>query len=632
MGYKNVSISQNSQVFAPCTASVSKACSAFDPCSKCGAYCPDREDPCSEITKGFWTVAFCKLKDTLHIAGGLVTGANVYVADTPEVTVTGDGAILASFGCTSGSGPGNGTGNSINGAGGGAGHGGIGGNGTFGFNQTAEGGVSYGSERRPCENGSGGGSGEQEQPGGRGGGTILMGSKNSPVSRIYLEGKISANGQNAQSSSSSGGGGGSGGSILFFADSFSSDPKSVVSAMGGNASFSGGGGGGGGGRIHFEWTVDQEREREDILGYGYHGPPIVPCNVSVDGGVGSKNGTSGGGGTETTIQCPKGRTGIFCAYCPLGTYKDVEGPSPCKPCQAIPRKANYTQAYGITSYPCSYGCYSYNLRSDCALPNALLDLITRVFGGTLRFIGIFWGFVLLTALISGSIKSGLTKGGRKRNRTPRGLKPFFMPDKFSTGTHSPLLESLDEVLTNEESVSMDHYEDFTLRIHFEGTGSVHDPWKLNDAPPQQLKKNMIIESQYLHFVDSCNAITMSEGIDQLGVFGLLKILCPPIAWKWKNRHRKVVLDNLQYFIESEEGHCFLRSARSRALLDVLRFGHSKDLTLAYFDLHITIHELQSSIKNARHIKFSNQERLHQKVSLLACHSSLTFQVFPGKVF
>ena len=612
MGFTNVSISQNSKVLAPCSASVSKACSAFDPCSQFGAACPTHENPCSENTKGFWTVSFCKISDTLHLDGGLVTGSNIFVEDTPQISVTGGGEILASNGCPPGAGPGNGTGNSINGAGGGAGHGGLGGNGTFG-DQTAAGGISYGSKSRPCENGSGGGSGEQ--PGGRGGGTIMMGSQNKPINEIYLDGKISANGQNAVSSNAisagGGGGGGSGGSILFYATSFSSEQDSVISAMGGNATYYGGGGGGGGGRVHFEWTVQKGKDSDSP---DAQGPTIVPCNVSVGGGEGAYNGSSGGTGSETTISCPKGRTGVFCAYCPIGTYKDVEGPSECKLCQPIPRKANYSVAFGGTQYPCSYGCYTYNLRSDCALPNELLDFIDKVFGGELRFIGIFWGFILTTALVSGSIKSGLKSRARKSKRYGNKWQTqFVMPDQHPT--MSPLLESLDEVLTREEAASHTNYGDFTLRIHFEGTGSVHDPWKLNDIPPPELKKSMIIEGEYLKFVDSCNRITMSEGIDQLGVFGILKLLCPPIAWKWKNRHRKVVLENLQYFIESEEGHSFLRSARSRALLDVLTFGHSPDLTLAYFDLHVTIHELQSSIKNAQLHKSSSNDLLMSKLPL-----------------
>ncbi|QDZ21840.1 hypothetical protein HOP50_06g43810 [Chloropicon primus] len=612
VGYKNVSVAQNSQVLAPCSPSVSKACAAFNPCSQFGATCPKQESPCQENTKGFWTVSFCKISDMLHIAGGLVTGSNIYVVDTPAVSVTDDGAILASSGCPPGAGPGNGTGNSINGAGGGAGHGGDGGNGTFG-DQTAAGGLSYGSKGRPCENGSGGGSGEQ--PGGKGGGSILMGSKQNPMDEIYLDGKISANGENAVSSNAysagGGGGGGSGGSILFYATSFSSAKASIITARGGNATYYGGGGGGGGGRVHFDWTVDNgdvgNRPIRRI-------PAIIPCNVSVDGGEGSKNGSSGWHGTETTISCPVGRTGVFCAFCPLGTYKDSEGPGPCKPCQAIPRKANYSVAIGGTQYPCAYGCYTYNLESDCALPNALLSFIERAFGGELQFIGIFWGCILMTALISGWIKSGLR--GRDSKIKKFGNKwhtPIYVTDNLPTA--SPLLESLDEVLTNDETASHTNYEDFTLRIHFQGSGSVHDPWKLSEIPPPELKKNMIIESEYLNFVDNCNRITMSEGIDQLGTFGILKLLCPPIAWKWKNRHRKVVLENLQYFIESEEGHSFLRSARSRALLDVLTFGHSQDLTLAYFDLHVTIHEMQSSIKNARNMKGSNEEILHSKLPM-----------------
>ena len=152
----------------------------------------------------------------------------------------------------------------------------------------------------------------------------------------------------------------------------------------------------------------------------------------------------------------------------------------------------------------------------------LLDFIDKVFGGELRFIGIFWGFILTTALVSGSIKSGLKSRARKSKRYGNKWQTqFVMPDQHPT--MSPLLESLDEVLTREEAASHTNYGDFTLRIHFEGTGSVHDPWKLNDIPPPELKKSMIIEGEYLKFVDSCNRITMSEGIDQLGGQGQIGV-------------------------------------------------------------------------------------------------------------
>lgn len=126
---------------------------------------------------------------------------------------------------------------------------------------------------------------------------------------------------------------------------------------------------------------------------------------------------------------------------------------------------------------------------------------------------------------------------------------------------------------------------------------------------------MIIESEFVKFVDICNEITMSKRIDQVGLFSIMKLLCPPIAWQWKKKHRKAVLEELQYFIEGEEGHTFLRSARSRALLDALRFHYSEDLTLAYIDVHISNPDVQHSVNTTR--KESQSDLiLHQKLPLL----------------
>ena len=613
MGYANITVGPSSQMVAPCTPSISKMCTNYLGCSSTGAVCPTDENPCGENTEGFWTMSFCKVSKALRVFGGLVDASNIFVSSTASVVIEGQGQMLANFGCAPDTGPGNGTGNSINGAGGGAGHGGYGGNGTA-KNTTAFGGRTYGSGTHPCENGSGGGSGEQS--GGRGGGSILMGSLNQPINNMYLDGILMADGQSTSGSGSSmsGGGGGSGGSILLYLREFEASNEATVTARGGNATLNGGGGGGGG-RIHFDWSKDSHvwGSAEKVASGGY-------CKVSTAGGQGHGLGKGGGIGTATTVVCPKGRSGLFCSPCPHGTYKDKEGYLlPCKPCQGIPKYANYTTGAGGTSFPCPYQCHSSHLRSDCT-PN--INIIIDWFGGTLGFVVSAWALVFVIALFSTSLKAGFIQRAQalgiiSEKKVMRQRGPLFTPGGGLSVT-SPLLESLDEVLINEQANARQTYEDFTVRVYFQGTGSLHEPWNLQPVPHPQLKRNMIIESEFVEFVNTCNEITLSEKLHQVGFYSLVKILCPPIAWEWKNKHRKDVIDELKYYIESEEGHRFLRSARARALLDVLRFGHSQDLTIAYFDVYSTLHEQDSA--NRKQKKMQPESILHQKLPLLMLFS------------
>lgn len=93
-----------------------------------------------------------------------------------------------------------------------------------------------------------------------------MGSLEHPLSSLYVEGSVMADGESFQETvevgefpviyNSSGGrgpGGGSGGTILVFLQTLDLSESAVLSSGGGHGSPHGGGGGGGG-RIHFHWS------------------------------------------------------------------------------------------------------------------------------------------------------------------------------------------------------------------------------------------------------------------------------------------------------------------------------------------------------------------------------------------
>lgn len=89
-----------------------------------------------------------------------------------------------------------------------------------------------------------------------------MGSLDHPLSSLYVEGSVSADGDsfggsllknNASIDNFIGPGGGSGGTILLFLHSLDVRGSGNISSAGGHGSLTGGGGGGGG-RIHFHWS------------------------------------------------------------------------------------------------------------------------------------------------------------------------------------------------------------------------------------------------------------------------------------------------------------------------------------------------------------------------------------------
>eukprot|EP00252_Welwitschia_mirabilis_P022571 TRINITY_DN6140_c0_g1_i3.p1 TRINITY_DN6140_c0_g1~~TRINITY_DN6140_c0_g1_i3.p1 ORF type:complete len:813 (-),score=122.56 TRINITY_DN6140_c0_g1_i3:40-2478(-) len=251
-----------------------------------------------------FTIQICRVEDI--VVEGLVEGRIIHVHLAKTVTVNSGGLITSSgFGCSGGVGEG---GSEDSGAGGGGGHGGIGGDGYFN-GITSKGGETYGNSSLPCELGSGGGHLSSEDVT-AGGGIIVMGSRDHPLSKLELLGMIKADGETQKSRSNEtdyesdgGSGGGSGGSVLFFLQSLTLFNSSVLSSSGGNGGQPGGGGGGGG-RVHFDWSN---------IPTGDEYIPIATVNGTIltRGGTGNERGSTGSDGTLTGKKCPKGLYGVF---------------------------------------------------------------------------------------------------------------------------------------------------------------------------------------------------------------------------------------------------------------------------------------------------------------------------------
>ncbi|CAK9172632.1 unnamed protein product [Ilex paraguariensis] len=201
-----------------------------------------------------FSLQICRVEDIF--VDGIIKGSVIHIHRARTVSVSTDGMITASeLGCRTGVG----MGNYSDGAGGGAGHGGRGGSGFFN-GKVSKGGNKYGSADLPCELGSGT-EGPNETSGRMaGGGMIVMGSDQWPLSRLTIYGTMSADGQsyvtetgNSNDTLMGGLGGGSGGTILLFLQALTLEYNSSLSVVGG---YGGpyGGGGGGGGRVHFHWS------------------------------------------------------------------------------------------------------------------------------------------------------------------------------------------------------------------------------------------------------------------------------------------------------------------------------------------------------------------------------------------
>ncbi|KAJ6994791.1 hypothetical protein NC653_017555 [Populus alba x Populus x berolinensis] len=547
-------------------------------------------EDCNVNSSLSFTLQICRVEDIT--VEGLIEGSVVHFNQARAISVPSSGTISASgMGCTGGVGRGSGLSNGI---GSGGGHGGKGGSACYN-GSCVDGGVSYGDAELPCELGSGSGE-ENSSVSTAGGGIIVMGSLEHPLSSLSVEGSVRADGESfkgitrdqlvVMKGTAGGPGGGSGGTILLFLHTLDLGEHAVLSSVGGYGSPKGGGGGGGG-RVHFHWS--------DIpTGDMYQ--PIARVNGSIHtwGGLGRDDGHAGENGTVTGKTCPKGLYGIFCEECPVGTYKNVSGSSRvlCHSCPAedLPRRAAYIAVRGgIAETPCPYKCVSERFHMPHCY-TALEELI-YTFGGPWLFCLLLLGLLVLLALVLSVARMKFV-----------GVDELPGPAPTQHGSqidHSfPFLESLNEVLeTNRAEESQSHVH----RMYFMGRNTFSEPWHLPHTPPEQIKE-IVYEGAFNTFVDEINGIAAYQWWEG-AIYSIVSVLAYPLAWSWQQWRRRIKLQRLREFVRSEYDHACLRSCRSRALYEGLKVAATSDLMLGYLDFYLGGDEKRTDIPARLHQRF-----------------------------
>lgn len=547
-------------------------------------------EDCNVNSSLSFTMQICRVEDIA--VEGLIKGSVVHFHRARTIDVYSSGEISASgMGCTGGLGRGK---DLSNGLSSGGGHGGKGGLGCYN-DSCAEGGNVYGNPDLPCELGSGSGN-DSFATSTAGGGIIVMGSWEHPLSTLSIEGLVRVDGEsyketirknaNAIDGSNGGPGGGSGGTILLFLRALAVSKSAILSSAGGHGGPNGSGGGGGG-RIHFHWS--------DIpIGDVYQ--PIASVNGSIHagGGSGRHQGGTGGNGTVTGKACPKGLYGIFCEECPTGTYKNVTGSdrSLCRRCPSheLPRRAYYiTIRGGISETPCPYKCMSERYHMPHCY-TALEELI-YTFGGPWLFCLLLFGLLVLLALVLSVARMKFV-----------GVDELPGPAPTQQGSqidHSfPFLESLNEVLeTNRAEESQSHVH----RMYFMGPNTFSEPWHLPHSPPEQVKE-IVYEGAFNTFVDEINAITTYQWWEG-SMYSILSVLAYPMAWSWQQWRRRKKIQRMREFVRSEYDHACLRSCRSRALYEGLKVAATSDLMLAYVDFFLGGDEKKTDLPPRLHQRF-----------------------------
>ncbi|XP_074286969.1 uncharacterized protein LOC141612149 isoform X2 [Silene latifolia] len=551
-------------------------------------------DDCNVNSSLSFTLQICRVEDV--IVEGLITGSVIHFHRARTIGVRSSGVIDASgLGCTGGIGRGKVL---TYGLSGGGGHGGNGGAGCY--NGTCvEGGVSYGRKHLPCELGSGSGSGNgNDSIGGytAGGGIVVIGSMEHPLSSLSVEGSVRADGgsylDNGNSAyhffrNQSGGlGGGSGGTVLLFLSALTISSNASLSSVGGNGGPLGGGGGGGG-RVHFHWS-------NIPTGDLYQPIASVKGSIRTWGGVGNAEGGAGENGTLTGKACPEGLYGTFCKECPSGTYKNVVGSdeSLCQSCThlELPHRAIYISVRGgVTETPCPYKCISDRYHMPHCY-TALEELI-YTFGGPWWFGLLLVGLLLLLAVVLSVARMRFV-----------GVDDLPGPAPTQHGSqidHSfPFLESLNEVLeTNRAEESQSHVH----RMYFMGPNTFSEPWHLPHSPPDQLKE-IVYEGAFNRFVDEVNLLATYQWWEG-SVYSILSVLAHPLAWSWLLWRRRIKLQRLREFVRSEYDHACLRSCRSRALYEGIKVAATPDLMLAYVDFFLGGDEKRSDLPPRLHQRF-----------------------------
>ncbi|CAN1219127.1 hypothetical protein LINPERPRIM_LOCUS1524 [Linum perenne] len=533
-------------------------------------------EDCNVNSSLSFTLQICRVEDIT--VEGLVEGSVVHFHRARTISVQPSGTISASgTGCTGGVGRGN---FSSSGVGSGGGHGGKGGLGCYN-DSCIDGGISYGNPGLPCELGSGSGYGSLAGST-AGGGIIVMGSLEHPLSSLSVEGSVRADGESFQQtikhSSDWGPGGGSGGTVLMFLRTIELGEDALLSSSGGYGSPQGSGGGGGG-RIHFHWA--------DIpAGDVYQPIASVKGGIHSRGGLGKDGGGSGENGTVTGKACPKGLYGVFCKECPAGTYKNDTGSDEalCRKCppDELPSRALYISVRGgIAETPCPYKCISD--RFHMPLCYTALEELIYTFGGPWLFGLILVGLLILLALVLSVARMKFVGGDELPGPAPT--------QHGSQIDHSfPFLESLNEVIeTNRAEESQSHVH----RMYFLGPNSFSEPWHLPHSPPEQIKE-IVYEGAFHTFVDEINAVATYQWWEG-AVHSILSVTVYPLAWSWQQWRRRMKLQRLREFVRSEYDHACLRSCRSRALYEGIKVAATSDLMLAYVDFFLGGDEKRSDL-------------------------------------
>ncbi|XP_071701342.1 uncharacterized protein [Rutidosis leptorrhynchoides] len=558
--------------------------------------CPDEllnpPDDCNVNASLSFTLQICRVEDIL--VQGVIRGSIVNFHRARTVTVESTGTISTSnMGCKGGIG----RGEALSGGYGGSG-GGYGGSGGYGcYNGTCiDGGHPYGDPNLPCFLGSGGGN-KNNTDSTAGGGILVIGSSQHPLSSLSIDGSLGADGgsyvENIINKKHDvddwfqGSGGGSGGTILVFLNALTVGNSGTVSSGGGRGSPNGSGGGGGG-RIHFHWS-------HIPTGDVYQPVATVKGNISTWGGLSGDEGGDGETGSVTGKSCPKGLYGTFCEECPIGTYKNITGSEKelCFECPSneLPHRAYYTYIRGgTTETPCPYKCIS----DKYHMPNCYtaLEELMDTFGGPWLFGLLLSGLLILLALVLSVARMKFV--GFDESTGPG-------PTQGSQIDHSfPFLESLNEVL---ETNRVDQSQGHVHRMYFMGQNTFREPWHLPHTPPDQVI-DIVYEGAFNRFVEDINALATYQWWEG-SVYSILYFLAYPLAWSWQQWRQKLKLQRLREFVRSEYDHACLRSCRSRALYEGLKVAATSDLMLAYVDFFLGGDEKRSDLP----------PRLHQRLPL-----------------
>ncbi|KAJ0251957.1 Glycine-rich protein [Hirschfeldia incana] len=533
-----------------------------------------------------FTLQICRVEDIT--VEGLIKGSVIHFHLARTVVVRSSGTITADgMGCKGGVG----TGRFLrSGIGSGGGHGGKGGSGCY--NHTCiEGGDSYGNADLPCELGSGSGN-EESEDSVAGGGIIVIGSLEHPLTSLSLEGSITTDGETPRktlktiSNASLGPGGGSGGTVLFFLRSLDIAKSAILSSIGGNGSLKGGGGGSGG-RIHFHWS--------DIpTGDVYHHIANVKGRVYVRGGLGASEDNLGEAGTLTGKACPEGLYGLYCEECPVGTYKNVTGSDKalCNLCPArdLPHRAVYvTVRGGVAEAPCPYQCVSDRYHMPHCYTT--LEELIYTFGGPWLF-GILLVVVLLLLALVFSVARMKFISGEEVHGAATTHHGSQIDHSF------PFLESLNEVM---ETSRVEESQGHMHRIYFLGPNTFSEPWHLSHTPPDEIKE-IVYEAAFNGFVDEINAIAAYQWWEG-AIYIMLSVLVYPLAWSWQQSRRRLKFQKLRDFVRSEYDHSCLRSCRSRALYEGLKVAATPDLMLAHLDFFLGGDEKRNDLPPPVHERF-----------------------------